>query len=157
VPFVLTYQLSHRDPPKPVDAFHALDQTERFWQEWTGRREYDGDWDDAVLGSLVVLKGLTYAPSGSDTSSAVPGPAPSPRSGRDRRRRPPRALRGRSACWPLRNDVGLLSEEYDTVAGRQVGNVPQAFSHLALVTSALQLSHGRERVTTDRAPVVPPS
>jgi GH15 family glucan-1,4-alpha-glucosidase len=57
----------------------------------------------------------------------------------------------------LRNDVGLLSEEYDTVAGRQVGNVPQAFSHLALVTSALQLSHGREAATSDRAPVVPPS
>jgi GH15 family glucan-1,4-alpha-glucosidase len=37
----------------------------------------------------------------------------------------------------LRNDVGLLSEEYDTRAQRQVGNFPQAFSHLALVQSVL--------------------
>ncbi|HEY8295418.1 MAG TPA: glycoside hydrolase family 15 protein [Micrococcaceae bacterium] len=43
----------------------------------------------------------------------------------------------------LRNDVGLLSEEWDPRAGRQLGNTPQAFSHFALVTSALQLHHGR--------------
>ena len=40
----------------------------------------------------------------------------------------------------LRNDVGLLAEEYDPVAGRQLGNFPQAFSHIALVHTALALS-----------------
>ncbi len=40
----------------------------------------------------------------------------------------------------LRNDVGLLSEEYDTTRGRMVGNFPQALSHAALVTSAHNLS-----------------
>ena len=40
----------------------------------------------------------------------------------------------------LRNDVGLLSEEYDTRAQRLVGNFPQAFTHLALVNCALALS-----------------
>jgi GH15 family glucan-1,4-alpha-glucosidase len=40
----------------------------------------------------------------------------------------------------LRNDVGLLSEEYDTRARRLVGNFPQAFTHLALVNCALALS-----------------
>ena len=40
----------------------------------------------------------------------------------------------------LRNDVGLLAEEYDVVAGRQLGNVPQAYSHLALVNTALNLA-----------------
>jgi hypothetical protein len=40
----------------------------------------------------------------------------------------------------LRNDVGLLSEEYDHVAKRQVGNFPQAFSHISLVNSAVNLS-----------------
>ncbi|MFF8847457.1 glycoside hydrolase family 15 protein [Streptomyces sp. NPDC015127] len=39
----------------------------------------------------------------------------------------------------LRNDVGLLSEEYDPVAGRQLGNFPQAFSHIGLVNTALAL------------------
>ncbi len=35
----------------------------------------------------------------------------------------------------IRNDVGLLAEEYDPDAKRQVGNFPQAFSHLALINS----------------------
>ena len=39
----------------------------------------------------------------------------------------------------LANDVGLLSEEYDPVENRMVGNFPQAFSHLALVQAALHL------------------
>ena len=39
----------------------------------------------------------------------------------------------------LRNDVGLLSEEYDVAAQRLVGNFPQAFSHIALVNSAYNL------------------
>jgi GH15 family glucan-1,4-alpha-glucosidase len=39
----------------------------------------------------------------------------------------------------LRNDVGLLSEEYDPVVGRLTGNFPQAFSHLALITTAYAL------------------
>ncbi|RNL70643.1 glycoside hydrolase family 15 protein [Streptomyces sp. I6] len=40
----------------------------------------------------------------------------------------------------LRNDVGLLAEEYDPVARRQLGNFPQAFSHVGLVGSALALA-----------------
>ena len=42
----------------------------------------------------------------------------------------------------LANDVGLLAEEYDPVAGRQLGNVPQAFSHIGLVNTALTLFGG---------------
>ena len=44
----------------------------------------------------------------------------------------------------LRNDVGLLSEQYDPQARRLVGNFPQAFSHLALVNTASNLSHYRK-------------
>ncbi len=39
----------------------------------------------------------------------------------------------------LANDVGLLAEEYDPVAGHQLGNFPQAFSHIGLVGTALAL------------------
>jgi len=40
----------------------------------------------------------------------------------------------------LRNDVGLLSEQYDPLATRMLGNFPQAFSHVGLVNTALNLS-----------------
>ena len=40
----------------------------------------------------------------------------------------------------LRNEVGLLAEEYDPVAKRMVGNFPQAFSHIALVHAAFAIS-----------------
>ena len=47
----------------------------------------------------------------------------------------------------LQNDVGLLSEEYDPVRQRMVGNFPQAFSHLALVQAAFQLADADARAT----------
>ncbi len=47
----------------------------------------------------------------------------------------------------LRNDVGLLSEEWDPTTGRLLGNTPQAFSHFPLVTSALQLQVGRPHLS----------
>lgn len=43
----------------------------------------------------------------------------------------------------LRNDLGLLAEEHDPQAGRQMGNFPQAFSHLGLVQAAHHLSVAR--------------
>ncbi|MBZ9594305.1 glycoside hydrolase family 15 protein [Streptomyces yangpuensis] len=48
----------------------------------------------------------------------------------------------------VRNDVGLLAEEYDPVSGRQLGNFPQAFSHVGLVNTALTLA-GMEKRTTE--------
>jgi GH15 family glucan-1,4-alpha-glucosidase len=49
-----------------------------------------------------------------------------------------------------RNDVGLLAEEYDPVAKRQLGNFPQAFSHLALINTATGLA-GRAGTAHQRA------
>ena len=48
----------------------------------------------------------------------------------------------------LSNDLGLLAEEYDTKARRQVGNFPQAFSHMSLVSAAQCLSGVHSRVST---------
>ena len=50
------------------------------------------------------------------------------------------ACTGFERLLDLRNDVGLLAEQYDTRAGRLVGNFPQAFSHVSLVHSARNLS-----------------
>jgi GH15 family glucan-1,4-alpha-glucosidase len=56
----------------------------------------------------------------------------------------------------LRNDVGLLSEEYDPRSRRLVGNFPQAFSHIALINSAFNLSRVskpvEQRVSKDALP-----
>ncbi|HEY1961646.1 MAG TPA: glycoside hydrolase family 15 protein [Rhizomicrobium sp.] len=48
----------------------------------------------------------------------------------------------------LCNDVGLLAEEYDPQSKRMLGNFPQAFSHVALVNSGLNLVHALEPRTT---------
>ena len=40
----------------------------------------------------------------------------------------------------IRNDVGLLAEQWDPIAGRQLGNFPQAFSHIGLINTARNLT-----------------
>ncbi len=56
----------------------------------------------------------------------------------------------------LRNDVGLLAEEYDPKEKRLLGNFPQALSHIALVNAAFELtrasSPGRQRAESTPAP-----
>jgi GH15 family glucan-1,4-alpha-glucosidase len=64
VPFVLTHFASHRPRPVPIDPFAALDQTERAWRAWCSQSTYNGRWTDAVTTSLIVLKAMTYAPTG---------------------------------------------------------------------------------------------
>jgi GH15 family glucan-1,4-alpha-glucosidase len=54
------------------------------------------------------------------------------------RRRPARDLFDR--LLGLRNDVGLLSEEYDTARRRQIGNFPQAYSHVSVINTAAALA-----------------
>jgi hypothetical protein len=49
----------------------------------------------------------------------------------------------------LANDVGLLAEEYDPIAGRLVGNFPQAFSHVALVHTGLNLMRHEQEMATE--------
>jgi GH15 family glucan-1,4-alpha-glucosidase len=64
VPFVLTWHPSYRPAPKDVEAEEALEETEKWWRQWTDANTYEGEWQDAVDRSLITLKALTYAPTG---------------------------------------------------------------------------------------------
>ena len=64
VPFVLTWFASHEEPPRKVNAEHALRDTEKYWGDWSREFQSKGEWRDAVMRSLITLKGLTYAPTG---------------------------------------------------------------------------------------------
>ena len=55
----------------------------------------------------------------------------------------------------LSNDVGLFAEEYDPKAERMLGNFPQAFSHLAFVTTAAHLSMGADSPISKQAHAAP--
>lgn len=50
----------------------------------------------------------------------------------------------------LTNDVGLLSEEWEPTAARQLGNTPQAFSHVGLINTALALERSPSHLATHR-------
>ncbi len=66
VPFALAWYPSHADPPPPVDPERALADTESFWRDWNGLRTsaLPEEWREIVARSLMVLKALTYAPTG---------------------------------------------------------------------------------------------
>ncbi len=66
VPFVLTWFPSHQDVPTPIDAEATLAETETFWREWSEACALDLPPKRAsvVRRSLIVLKALTYQPTG---------------------------------------------------------------------------------------------
>jgi GH15 family glucan-1,4-alpha-glucosidase len=65
VPFVLTWQPSHRKGGVPdVNADECLKQTAGFWADWVSRCSYHGKYRDAVVRSLITIKALTYQPTG---------------------------------------------------------------------------------------------
>jgi len=64
VSFALTWYPSHQEEPDPVDPEAAVKDTEKWWKKWSDRCSYQGEWREAVMRSLVVLKGLTFLPTG---------------------------------------------------------------------------------------------
>lgn len=112
-------------------------------------------------GSLITLEALNYQPTGGFVAPPKT-PPPERRGGNRQNRKAARqgaflacsfwlvqalALVGRksdaeklfSKLLRLRNDVGLLSEEYDTRTRQLTGNFPQALSHISLVNAAFHL------------------
>jgi GH15 family glucan-1,4-alpha-glucosidase len=64
VPFVLCYGPSELSAPHAIDPQEALRDTEAFWRGWSDQCAPAGIWTEAVTRSLIVLKGLTYSPTG---------------------------------------------------------------------------------------------
>jgi len=67
VMFMARSHPSHLDPPDldvHSDCDWLVDRTDRFWHEWAARCTYDGKWRPEVIRSLLVLKALTYSPTG---------------------------------------------------------------------------------------------
>jgi GH15 family glucan-1,4-alpha-glucosidase len=60
----LTYGMSYKPDPRPIDAVQALKETERFWQRWVGRLKCDARYSEVIERSLITLKALTFKPSG---------------------------------------------------------------------------------------------
>ena len=63
-PFVLTWFPSHEPLPEPVNVEIALDDTVNYWRYWAKHERYEGADRELIHQSLVVLKALTYAPTG---------------------------------------------------------------------------------------------
>jgi GH15 family glucan-1,4-alpha-glucosidase len=64
IPFTLTWYPSHHAEPGTRHPIRALDETETWWTEWSGRARCAGPYRSQVVRSLITLKALTYAPTG---------------------------------------------------------------------------------------------
>jgi GH15 family glucan-1,4-alpha-glucosidase len=64
IPFTLAWHPSWQAEPPAPDPEEAIEHTERWWREWSGRCTYWGEWREPVVRSLITLKAMTYAPTG---------------------------------------------------------------------------------------------
>jgi GH15 family glucan-1,4-alpha-glucosidase len=71
VAFVLRWYPSYQEPPPETDPRQALQETQRWWEEWSNRCSYHGPWREQVLRSLITLKALTYDPTGGIVAAAT--------------------------------------------------------------------------------------
>jgi GH15 family glucan-1,4-alpha-glucosidase len=71
VPFVMTWSPSHHRAPARGDAEECLRRTMGYWEEWSARAALTGRWRDEIQRSLIVLKALTFAPTGGIVAAAT--------------------------------------------------------------------------------------
>jgi GH15 family glucan-1,4-alpha-glucosidase len=64
IPFVLSWHFSYEDPPPRIDGIQAIAGTTAAWEKWSRRCTVEGPWRDAVVRSLVTLKGLASRSTG---------------------------------------------------------------------------------------------
>jgi GH15 family glucan-1,4-alpha-glucosidase len=71
VAFELAWCPTYEAEPPPRIPLRVVDDTERWWQNWSARCTYQGEWAGPVLRSLITLKALTYAPTGGIVAAAT--------------------------------------------------------------------------------------
>ena len=71
--FVLTYGASNEDVPQRISPDDALQDTHDYWCEWMKRSQYEGQYSDAVVRSLMTLKAMTYRPTGGIVAAVTAG------------------------------------------------------------------------------------
>lgn len=69
--FRLTWSPSNEAVQRADDPLSEVRAAERFWHDWSAKGTYRGEWAEAVSSSLVVLKGLTYDPTGGLVAAAT--------------------------------------------------------------------------------------
>lgn len=71
ISFVLTHRLSHLPRPAAAHPLRALHQTRQYWRDWLSRCRYSGRWHAEVRRALVLLKALTFTPTGGIVAAAT--------------------------------------------------------------------------------------
>ena len=71
IPFSLSWYPASDEPPRPIDAGYAIQDTELWWTDWASQCTYEGEYREAVLRSLITLKALTYEPTGGIVAAAT--------------------------------------------------------------------------------------
>jgi GH15 family glucan-1,4-alpha-glucosidase len=64
IPFSLTWYPSHLQETGTRHPHQALHETQQWWENWSARCTASGPWREAIIRSLITLKGLTYSPTG---------------------------------------------------------------------------------------------
>ena len=64
IPFTLVWNPSYKEAPRAIDPFWAENVTEEWWLAWSDRCHYESEYREPVMRSLLVLKALTYEPTG---------------------------------------------------------------------------------------------